>query len=611
MDPTNLGFLKWIDPYEEKEKHISDSIKEENLRFRKVLDASASKSDIDLLSKKNEIYLNEGNPDWILNYPINNPKISFQLRQIDHSYKWKWINKGGWHEADNIDISKDGKYIAYTYADSYKKNYKLSVRGGATWTHNKYGGPNVAILGSRVFFIEGDEFLHYNRLVSIDLDTGRDRKVVFEEPSKTTEIELVLCESRTLFLLSSDSGIQSLYHILPNEFYQLSPRGVSFYPVGSYKNAPIYFVREGKFSAPWKFIGGCKLNSRICADGIEFCSYSAKILITKFYGMRTIWKIGNEPILKYSGIFEVNANMRYIGWLYGMCDKIRCIRPGSSPFAIYLKTGLLGQPKITYGGELTTGISVSSDQLPVRWALLKPQTSPIGLICISYGAYGIATTLNTSRWRAWTDAGWAIAILFIRGGGDGNDMWADLGRLGGKKKEIDDVEACVRSLQKLTGCKAVNTILFGRSAGGLIVGNLAARHPKGELAGTIYTEVPYVDLLKTAANPRLPLTQYEYKEFGNPRAGLIDFELAFEISPIHQLGPRGAPGIKVLCRSGTHDTQVYPYESLKWITALRGGKKDDTKILYIDNEGHTSDKRFREYAEDFATIMKWIFKKVP
>jgi len=41
------------------------------------------------------------------------------------------------------------------------------------------------------------------------------------------------------------------------------------------------------------------------------------------------------------------------------------------------------------------------------------------------------------------------------------------------------------------------------------VGGIAAKHPAGGMARLIYAEVPYVDLLKTAANPDLPLTPSE------------------------------------------------------------------------------------------------------
>lgn len=599
MDPTNVGFLKWLDPYKKKEEHIQDSIKKENKKFMEKLEKGPA---LENLIERNKVYAEEGQPEWTLAYPIHDPKVLFQPPRLNYEYRWKMGSS--WLEVDDLDFSKDGKIVAYTIASpSSHKNYKLSVRGAVRWTHPTYGGPFVAILGSRVFFIEGDKPLHYTRLISLDLHTGKDRRLIYEERDSAKELELVKCESRTLFLSTYDSGIQTLHDINEQGITQLSPKGVAFYPVGSNRGLPIYFVREGNLSSPWKLVGApWKLNSRICTDGIEFCSAAAGILITKFYGVRTIWSLGGYPVKVYSEIFEVVPFMKMIGWLYGICDKIRCIRPGSSPYVINIKKGTIQSPKITYGGGLTSGISISSDRLPVRWALLKPTGNPIGLVCITYGAYGVATTLNTTRWRMWIDAGWAISLLFIRGGGDGNEMWADLGRLEGKKREIDDAEACIRDLQSITRCKPKNTVLFGRSAGGLVIGNIAARNPNGELVGIIYAEVPYVDLLKTAANPNLPLTEYEYREFGNPRAGLADFESALELSPIHQLGPKGAPGIKVLCRSGSDDIQVYPYESLKWIEALRGGKKDDTKLLYIDNGGHTSDNKFKQHVEDFAII---------
>jgi protease II len=305
-------------------------------------------------------------------------------------------------------------------------------------------------------------------------------------------------------------------------------------------------------------------------------------------------------------VFEITEFTKFYGWLYGSYKTLWAIKPGSVQFEFDVNSRSIERPAIKYGSLPESGIAVSSDGLPVRWTLLRPVGKPIGLVCTFYGAYGLATNLNSTRWRIWIDAGWAVAFLFVRGGGDGNEMWADIGRLQGKKGALDDAEACIRQLQKATGVSPKTTVIFGRSAGGLIVGGLAARWPQGKLFSIIYSEVPYVDLLKTAANPELPLTAYEYEEFANPRAGLAEFEGALAISPIHQLGPEGAPGIRVLCRSGIHDIQVYPYEPLKWIEALRGGRKDTTKILYIDNDGHHSMKMYKEYTIDFLIINKWI-----
>jgi len=602
MDPTNVRFLKWEDPYKSKEKDVLKTIKKENKLFLSEIENPA---DIGLLMKKNKIYDSEYFPDSLLKYPLESPKVCINLLSLNNVLKWKWLTSKDWSVTNTIDVSDDGKYIALV--NSLNKDYKLSVKThNHTWIHKDHIGPDIAIKGSRVFFLEGNSPLHFTRLISLDIDTGRGRKLLYEELDKQVEITIVRCESRSLFLMTYKSGYNKLYYVKENSISQVSPRGVAFFPIGRVGSDPVYFVREGSFTAPWKLVGcNWKLNSRISADGIEFCSLSAKILITKFYGIRTIWKMGpSDPVLIFSGIFEIAEFMKFIGWLYGDCKKLWCIKPGSNMYSINTET-FAESPTVHYGLGPEIGIATSSDGIPVRWVLLRPVNKPIGLVCTAYGAYGMSTSLNTTRWRSWVDAGWAISILFIRGGGDGNEVWADLGRLKGKEGALNDVEACIRVLQKTVNVSARSTVLFARSAGGLIVGNMAARWPLGNLFGMIYTEVPYVDLLKTASNPRLPLTEFEYEEFGNPRAGLIEFENALAISPIHQLGPRGAPGIKVLCRSGIHDIQVYPYESLKWIEALRGGKSDKTKIVYVDDEGHHSSKIFKEYAIDFVIINKW------
>jgi oligopeptidase B len=141
------------------------------------------------------------------------------------------------------------------------------------------------------------------------------------------------------------------------------------------------------------------------------------------------------------------------------------------------------------------------------------------------------------------------------------------------------------------------------------VGAAATRHPDGELFGSIYTESPYVDVLSTASNPQLPLTKYEYLEFGNPLHVIADFETLLRLGPITGLDEKGAPGLFVICRAGLNDRQVYAYESVKWMDALRGKKKGEPKLLEIIKEdGHFS-RGFQMYAErasDFLLLSKRI-----
>jgi oligopeptidase B len=127
-------------------------------------------------------------------------------------------------------------------------------------------------------------------------------------------------------------------------------------------------------------------------------------------------------------------------------------------------------------------------------------------------------------------------------------------------------------------------------------------------------EVPYVDVLQTAGNPALPLTPLEYNEFGNPRRRIEDLEALLELSPYQNVPPEGVPGVAVLCRTAAHDMQVYPYEAVKWIQALRGKdstKKEAPKLLYIrSGQGHFTrdDGLFMERAQDFLFFSERILE---
>jgi hypothetical protein len=73
------------------------------------------------------------------------------------------------------------------------------------------------------------------------------------------------------------------------------------------------------------------------------------------------------------------------------------------------------------------------------------------------------------------------------------------------------------------------------------------------------------------SNPALPLTAIEYGEFGNPAMRGVK-EKMVEVSPmdcIECVSPAGSPKTRVLMRTGERDTQVYPYEPLKFAGRLR------------------------------------------
>jgi oligopeptidase B len=173
---------------------------------------------------------------------------------------------------------------------------------------------------------------------------------------------------------------------------------------------------------------------------------------------------------------------------------------------------------------------------------------------------------------------------------------------------VEDFEACVRAVQEVLELPASKTCIYGRSAGGYVLGSLVARHPQGDLFRAAYAEVPYVDVLRTASNPKLPLTRLEFEEFGDPAGRIEDFESILRLSPVDSLSSKGAPGVFVVCRTAKNDKQVYAYESFKWVQALRGdGKRGLEKLVAMNpGQGHfTLGVQLQlERAEDYLLICK-------
>ena len=621
----DLGFLTWKDPYDWMEtNHVArnKALHVENRKFKAHVHRIAS---LDRLRKVRAEFSKAYRSPSYNPIPRLDPVLVDRTLQIEGHleleglYYWKFKHNTRWTVADYIDViaNAKGTYVAYTHDSSRSRlNYSLHVKTPeGQWTHKNSGGMEVAIQGDRVFFLEATKPIMYNRLVSLSLSDGKDRQVLYEETNPNISISIVRAENRAMFLMGDDAGYQCLWWIRPSgKLRRLDPGGVSFWPVGRNESGdPVYFVRKGDFTKPWKLVGASwRLNQEIEESGIDFCTKVHAILITRFRGLRTVWRLSStdSPKRLECGLFTVLPYSAWPFWRGETNAPLWLSSPITPVYRILIsKTDLyVDSPLIPYAKGVM-GQSTSSDGLIVDWALVEGAKKTKALMLIAYGAYGIPTSLETTRWVPWLEDGWAIGLIFVRGGGDSNETWAQLGKLEGKLQGVADFEASCKDIQKRTGCGPKRTCIFGRSAGGLVVGNLVSRHPKGGLFSYVYAEAPYVDLLKTAANLAIPLTEYEYKEFANPRSGPTEFERALHMSPIHMLPEEGVPDIHVLCRGGANDVQVGAYEALKWIYTLRGKReKDPRKLLYVNQYGHHTygADLFSEYAEDFVIMNDWI-----
>jgi pimeloyl-ACP methyl ester carboxylesterase len=189
-----------------------------------------------------------------------------------------------------------------------------------------------------------------------------------------------------------------------------------------------------------------------------------------------------------------------------------------------------------------------------------------------------------SRWHPLLKAGWAIASVAVPGGGDHTQKWREKGQRLGRQKSIETLRQVVVDLQEDLGVEPTKTVLYGRSAGGLLVSSAALINPG--LVGGLYIESPYIDVLRTISNPELPLTLLETKEFGIG-TDLVDVVESARWSQMEHISVKGIPELFVIARTDEQDLQVYPYEVVKFIQRARSSHSGRPKLLQISKgKGH-------------------------
>lgn len=606
----DLGFLKWRDENAWMERMEGPRwkalIDRENARFKAATTAVAAEAAVTSFKAAEDenliqstMYVSRGGTNLRIR-----PHAGYYYSWEKVGKKMKPVNVG------DLEVLPDGSIIYTKEINMSGDTYTLirCHKGKQIWKIKERIGSSVAVIGDRVFVLEERGPLRFSDLVCFSVKTGGDKRIHYEEKSGEITLALSKGEGGCLFLLSENAGKQQLAYILSNgELSWLSQKGVSFFPVGK---GPNYFVRLGSFDAPWTPVGpdleSWNIPMFIRKQGIEMVSLQQGIIVTKTKGVRTVYRKG-RAIGSFIG--EVSRNP-WAAW-YGQKDEITVTLAGAMPARV-----MIGPSSILFPHAMTVYAKARLGRVrdrPVTFALLQNENqAPTALMVCGYGSYGIPYHLDTMRWKTYLEHGWAVALAFIRGGGDDTEAWADAGRREGKLGGIEDFEACIVAAQKMTGLTAKNTCIHGRSAGGYLVGACTSRHPDGDLFRAVYTEVPYVDVLRTASLPELPLTQVEYNEVGNPRKNIYDFEYLLRLSPIDTLTEKGAPGVFVLCRAGTADRQVFAYEPAKWIQTLRGSAAGEKKLLYIARgKGHFTrgNAVSVERGEDFAILQDFMNNK--
>ncbi len=231
----------------------------------------------------------------------------------------------------------------------------------------------------------------------------------------------------------------------------------------------------------------------------------------------------------------------------------------------------------------------------------------------AYGAYGYAIPPGFSTTRlSLVDRGFAYAIAHIRGGDDLGRRWYLQGKMFERTNTFNDFVDAGRGLIAQGYTAEGMVTASGGSAGGELMGAIINQDPKQY--GAIVAHVPFVDVLNTMLNEKLPLTPGEWQEWGNPITDKAAFAYMLSYSPYDQVVAKDYP--PMLVTAGLNDPRVTYWEPAKWVAKLRELKTDDNLLLMKTNmgAGHGGQSgrwnSLKETAEEFAFIL-WQMGMAP
>ncbi len=226
------------------------------------------------------------------------------------------------------------------------------------------------------------------------------------------------------------------------------------------------------------------------------------------------------------------------------------------------------------------------------------------LLLYGYGSYGFSSDPRFySKRLSLLDRGIIFAIAHIRGGGENGKSWYHHGKLANKMSTFTDFITCAEYLIAENFTSKDKLAILGGSAGGLLVGAVVNMRP--DLFGCAVAAVPFIDVINTMLDDTIPLTTFEYTEWGNPNIK-EQFEWMREYSPYDNIEAKEYP--PMLITAGYNDPNVQYLEPAKWTAKLRAQKTDHNLLLLKTKmeSGHMGASGRYDLMKEWAFIYSFI-----
>lgn len=632
----DLGYLKWKDPWAWTEtmkgKRWENLLKREKEHFNELAHQPHVERETRQMEKE---ILDAQQYNRIPSFKIGCGTIEIMYLPSSR-FIWKWVwNKSG---KPAYDIDVQGNIVWYVTTDE-DKNFKNSLicedsTGKRVWSVDAVSS-QLAIIGELCYYVKVTDYFRTVELCVCNAQTGNNEKVLYRESDKSRDIVLIKAANRTLYFRTEDPVNSRLYRVSGYKYEQIAKNSILQLPLGeSIYGDDCVLVRNSRLEK-WT-PKGKPINEWIFPDEeFDWINLQSGHILTMHEGAQTIWYCSPKKkpeVLFRIKVGSIEANV-WTSWENSLIQSFIVKSPFDTPYMIHIINNKVSRderkikierPLEFEPLEVHRFHTKSKDGTSIPYIVIKQKgVKPKAQLVYVYGAYGSSTPISWpyNQWYPILKRKWALVFSLVRGGGDVNAAWANAPRRDNRHIVVEDFEAVIRSSQQKNCLGPEKTVIFGRSAGGLPVGAIVGLFPEGNLIGAAFTEVPYVDVLRTSSNPSLPLTIGEFNEFGNPLERIQNFRELMKVSPVNIVPAYGAPGVFVLTRVGLLDRQVYAYESFKWIQKLRGYASPDESnlahakgkyVTFERKEAHQySPQRFpRSRATDLAILDSWVEGKL-
>lgn len=221
-----------------------------------------------------------------------------------------------------------------------------------------------------------------------------------------------------------------------------------------------------------------------------------------------------------------------------------------------------------------------------------------------YGAYGYSNEdYFDSNILSLLDRGFVYANTHIRGGQEMGGEWYEDGKMMHKKNTFYDFIDCSEYLIQQNFVAKNKLFANGGSAGGLLMGAVTNMRP--DLYNGIIADVPFVDVMTTMEDETIPLTTFEWLEWGNPKIK-EQYDYMKSYSPYDNVEHKAYPNL--LVTTGLNDSQVQYFEPAKWVAKLRYMKTDHNKLYLKINmdAGHGGNSGRFESLKEIALMYAFM-----